>query len=300
MRSLHFFYLLSYLFYRIWHRSTDVCQYVTFFLTPLFFFVLLMKLVRAKHPVFIKYFSPVFSVWEEAEGGKELTKFWSPDYLVDGSQFRHHHQTILLVDGGWKMVVYTANTTGSRLRGNYTRTDSTPTSLQSLSALLKLGTVGITQHCKTWLQRPPWIATTCFQRPLFRAQSFVQKRNCTANRDHLCCGTIGRFSSIEWLRDEPTFTFYARRCTTKVYRRAEKCSDGRKVTSVLSFHVCCSWLLLFFCSSSLLSMCMSLSTNVSNLQLETTCLPRPLTFAPSGGTLGRFYCNKIRDMNLDQ
>ena len=46
-------------------------------------------------------------------------------------------------------------------------------------------------YSKPWLQRPPWIATTCFQRPLFHART-VSYRSCTANSDHLPCVTSDR------------------------------------------------------------------------------------------------------------
>ena len=46
-------------------------------------------------------------------------------------------------------------------------------------------------YSKTWLQRPPRIATTCFKWPLFRART-VSYRNCSVNSDHLHCATSDR------------------------------------------------------------------------------------------------------------
>ena len=40
------------------------------------------------------------------------------------------------------------------------------------------------RYSETWLKRPPWIATTCFNGPLFRAQSSLYWK-CTVNSDHL-------------------------------------------------------------------------------------------------------------------
>ena len=89
------------------------------------------------------------------------------------------------------------------------------------------------RYSKTWLQRPPQIATTCFKRPLFRART-VSYRNCTANSDHLPCATSDRvfrapsacFPWVERPCDDPKPPFMWS-SPTKVWRQVKKCS-GRK------------------------------------------------------------------------
>ena len=89
-------------------------------------------------------------------------------------------------------------------------------------------------YSKTCLERPPRTATTCFQRPLFRART-VSYWNCIANSDHLPCATSDRV----FRAPSACFPCGARPCddpkpsflwgsATKVWRQAKKCS-GRKV-----------------------------------------------------------------------
>ena len=164
----------------------------------------------------------------------------------------------------------------------------------SINTTTKKKLYGHRNFCsKTWLQRPPWIATTCFQGPRFRART-VSYRNCTANSDHLPCTTSDRV----FVHRRPVFPAHSDRVTIQnrlfceVPNKSLTASQEalRQKNPLIYFTF---WMLLmilwsfFFSFRSPLSSKVSHCFNVWNLRIEATCLQRPLLFAPRGGRFAR-------------